>query len=202
MSKKKLLILPIIAIVVAIMGMNVWAVPGSQQNWVKIYKDGEDVTANFNIEQISDFSGPMAPSNWKEWDEYQAVYDMIKDFDKNLTPDKFMAKVAYEIEAKPGYTVKGDYKVVIQSACADNEIWVFSHGYAEDVAVGIGGKNLLPQHSSIRSFSPFYVFTATSKTSPQTGDFAPAYIAMVGVALVTCGAIFVVRAKKASKEEA
>ena len=53
MSKKKLMILPIIAVVVAIMGLNVWAVPGSQQNWVKIYKDGEDVTANFDIMQSS-----------------------------------------------------------------------------------------------------------------------------------------------------
>ena len=195
---KKLMILPIIAVVVAIMGLNVWAVPGSQQNWVKIYLGDEDVTNNFDIEQIPDFSGAMAPSDWKSGPitEYQDVYDLIKKFDKNLTPDKFQAKVGYEITPKAGYTVSGSYKVVVQAACADNEVWVFTHGYAEDVAVGKGGK---PTVSGITSFSPFYVFTATSKTSAQTGDFAPAYIAMIGVALVSCGAIFAVRAKKDSK---
>ena len=53
--------------------------------------------------------------------------------------------------------------------------------------------------SGVTSFSPFYIYVGGPTNSPQTGDFAPAYIAMISVALISCGAIFAIRAKKATK---
>ena len=51
----------------------------------------------------------------------------------------------------------------------------------------------------VKSCSPFYLYTAKAKSSAQTGDFAPAYVAIISVALLSCGAFFAIRAKKASK---
>ena len=49
------------------------------------------------------------------------------------------------------------------------------------------------------SLSPFAIIKATAATSAQTGEYAGAYIIMVAVALTACGAVFAIRAKKASK---
>ena len=198
MSKKKLMILPIIAVVVAIMGLNVWAVPGSQQNWVKVYAGDKDITAEFDITQRTTFD------DFKIQDDMDAlcagVTAKIKSYDSNLKPDDFKAYVGYDITPKDTSTLTaGPYKVVIKSAVASNEIYIMVHSHGTEPYLYSMGKGGEPTLSGVTSFSPFYVFTATSKTSPQTGDFAPAYIAMIGVALVSCGAIFAIRAKKSSK---
>lgn len=196
--RKKLLILPIIAIVVAVFSTTVLAVSGSQQNWVKIYSGSTDVTNEFDINQTS-FSAAFAFQ-----DDMDSICDgvsgKIKNLDKNLTVKDFKGIIGYDIEPKAGYTVSGSYKVVVQNAVADNEIYIFVHVNDSDTtpyeySIAKGGQPTV----TVDNFSPFYVFTAASKTSPQTGDFAPAYIAMVGVALVSCGAIFAIRAKKATK---
>ncbi|MBR6960769.1 MAG: hypothetical protein IKH76_09860 [Clostridiales bacterium] len=52
---------------------------------------------------------------------------------------------------------------------------------------------------TVDSLSPFAVAKASAETSAQTGDYAGTYIIMVAVALVAAGAVFAIRAKKATK---
>ena len=52
---------------------------------------------------------------------------------------------------------------------------------------------------TVSTLSPFAVVKASAKSSAQTGEYAGAYIVMVAVALVAAGAIFAIRAKKATK---
>ena len=195
MSKKKLLILPVIAVVVAIMGLNVWAVPGSQQNWVKVYAGSQDITDLFEITEMSG-SGAFSTDDSTIENGFPGIKNKIKSYDSQLKPSDFNFFVAYQVT--PAATLPaGPYKVVVQSELGSNEIYIMVHDAASGLAytVGKGGKPTM----TVNDFSPFWVFTATSKTSPQTGDFAPAYVAMIGVALLSCGAIFAVRAKKSSK---
>ena len=203
MNKKRLLILPIIAIVIAVMSMNVWAVNGSQQNWVKIYDGkGNDITYLFDITEITGTGAICEPEEDAELEaDIPELVAAFRKYDKNLKASDFDCLVAYEIKELPtldgiSQLPAGPYKVVVQSSVASNEVYLMFHMGLSQFSAGKGGKPTI----TVDDFSPFYVFTATSKTSPQTGDFAPAYIAMVGAALVTCGAIFVIRAKKATKE--
>ena len=198
MSKKKLMILPIIAIVVAIMGLNVWAVPGSQQNWVEVWAGDKNITNEFDIQQLS-FSGKFCTeSDLNIVDNYfPGLTAKIKKLDKNLKPTDFDALIGYDITPLNTATLTpGPYKVIVKSAVGSNEIYLFVHATDDQYSIAKGGE---PTLTGVTSFSPFLVFTATSKTSPQTGDFAPAYVAMIGVALLSCGAIFAVRSKKSSK---
>ena len=61
------------------------------------------------------------------------------------------------------------------------------------------GSNNYPTFTGVTSCSPFYVFTAKLNTSAQTGDYAPAYVAMISIGLLACGAFFALRAKKEAK---
>ena len=189
--RKKLLILPIIAIVVAVFSTTVLAVNGSQQNWVKVYSGSTDITDMFDISEIT------VPSTFTYTSQCSGVEDKVKAIDSNLKIDDFKGVVGYEIKALASATLpSGPYKVEVQNAVASNEVYIFVHADGSyEFAVAKGGKPTV----TVDTFSPFYVYTATSQTSPQTGDFAPAYIAMISVALISCGAIFAIRAKKATK---
>ena len=50
----------------------------------------------------------------------------------------------------------------------------------------------------VSDLSPFAIAKASATTSAQTGEYAGTYIIMVAVALVAAGAVFAIRAKKAS----
>ena len=52
---------------------------------------------------------------------------------------------------------------------------------------------------TVSGLSPFAVVKVSPKSSSQTGEYAGTYIIMVATALVACGAVFAIRAKKASK---
>lgn len=196
--KKKLMILPIIAIVVALLSTTVLAVNGSQQNWVKIFDEsGKDITNLFDISEC-------AADGFDLESVIPDAADDVKAIDKNLKLSDFKFVVGYEISQLPtldgsGKLPNGNYKVVVQNAVGSNEVYIFVHNdLRKEYSVAKGGTPTV----TVRNFSPFYVYTATAQTSPQTGDFAPAYIAMISVALISCGAIFAIRAKKSSKDAA
>lgn len=52
---------------------------------------------------------------------------------------------------------------------------------------------------TVDSLSPFAVAKASAESSAQTGDYAGTYIIMVAAALVAAGAVFAIRAKKATR---
>ena len=53
--------------------------------------------------------------------------------------------------------------------------------------------------ATVSNLSPFAIVKASPATSSQTGEYAGAYIVMVAAALAACGAVFAIRAKKATR---
>ena len=179
MSKKRLLALPIVAIVVALFGVSVtaaspcsgsWHVHDKAHNHVNQYFKGDPIP-NPNLD-LSTVSG------------LKAAYDVYRD-----------TTVTYDLAGNNPHTVlfevtvaAGQHVIVIHEKSANS--YDFAIDEYDEGLVCISG---------VTSFSPFYIYVGGPTNSPQTGDFAPAYIAMISVALISCGAIFAIRAKKATK---
>ena len=195
MSKKRLLALPIVAIVVALFGVSVMAASPCSGSWhvhdkdnihVNQYFKGDPISnPNLDLSTVSGLKAAVEAKGLKLSDfTFKAAYDVYRD-----------TTVTYDLEGNNPHTVlfqvtvaAGQHVVVIHETGAN------SYDYAIDEY-----DEGLVCISGVTSFSPFYIYVGAPSTSPQTGDFAPAYIAMISVALISCGAIFAIRAKKATK---
>ena len=195
MSKKRLLALPIVAIVVALFGVSVMAASPCSGSWhvhdkdnihVNQYFKGDPIAnPNLDLSTVSGLKAAVEAKGCKLSDfTFKAAYDVYRD-----------TTVEYDLAGRNSHTVlfevtvaAGQHVVVIHKT-GDNTYDFAIDEYNEGL-VCISG---------VTSFSPFYIYVGAPATSPQTGDFAPAYIAMISVALISCGAIFAIRAKKATK---
>ena len=194
MNKKKLLVLPIVAIVVAMFCVFVMGASPVTGVWKVYDKDNIDQSINFKADSLSDPGLDLG--------SIPSIKAAIEA--KGLKTTDFKFKVGYDVHVDPLATTydvgaHNNHTVYFKVDVAANE-------YALVVHKGASGYtfNIIPgavSEVSINNieFSPFYVYIGSKSTSPQTGDFAPAYIAMISVALVSCGAIFAIRAKKATK---
>ena len=191
---KKLVVMPIIAVIVAMLGISVMAASPCSGVWHVVDKDGTDVCEYFVGNEISN-------PNW-DLSKVPGLKAAVEAKGLDINKLKFKAGynvkrdevVSYDLEGRNPHTVyfpvplaADEYAIVIHQG---------KNGFAFNICTGplsevyIGG---------ITDFSPFAIYVGSPTTSPQTGDFAPAYIAMISVALISCGAIFAIRAKKASK---
>ena len=195
MSKKRLLALPIVAIVVALFGVSVMAASPCSGSWhvhdknnihVNQYFKGDPIpNPNLDLSTVSGLKAAVEAKGCKLSDfTFKAAYDVYRD-----------TTVEYDLAGRNSHTVlfevtvaAGQHVVVIHKTGANSYDYAIDE-YSEGL-VCISG---------VTSFSPFYIYVGAASTSPQTGDFAPAYIAMISVALISCGAIFAIRAKKATK---
>lgn len=196
MNKKKLFALPIVAIVVALLGISVMAASPATGVWKVFDRDNIDQSLNFKGDPISDPGLDLT-----------VISGLKADIEaKGLKVSDFKFKIGYEIYQDPAtystYSIAdhNSHKVYFDCALSATEYAIVIHrdagGYQYNIVTGPCSEVSI---SGINNFSPFYVYTGAKSTSPQTGDFAPAYIAMISVALISCGAIFAVRAKKATK---
>ena len=195
MSKKRILALPIVAIVVALFGVSVMAASPCSGSWHVHDKDHIHVNQYFKGDPISNpnldlstVSGLKAAVEAKGVDlsrfTFKAAFDVKRD-----------ERVEYDLVGRNSHTVLFDVTV----AAGQHVIVIHKTGdNSYDFAIDEYSEGLVCI-SGVTSFSPFYVYVGAPATSPQTGDFAPAYIAMISVALISCGAIFAIRAKKATK---
>lgn len=195
MNKKRLLVLPIICVIVAMMGISVmaaspcsgsWHVHDKAGNHVNQYFKGDSIAnPNLDLSTVSGLKAAVEAKGLKLSDfTFKAAYDVYRD-----------TTVTYDLEGNNPHTVlfqvtvaAGQHVVVIHETGANS--YDFAIDEYDEGLVCISG---------VTSFSPFYIYVGAPSTSPQTGDFAPAYIAMISVALISCGAIFAIRAKKATK---
>ena len=195
MNKKRLLVLPVICVIVAMMGISVmaaspcsgsWHVHDKAGNHVNQYFKGDPI-ANPNLD-LSTVSGLKAAVEAKGLElsdfSFKSAFDVYRD-----------NSVSYDLAANNPHTVlfqvtvaAGQHVIVIHEKSANS--YDFAIDEYDEGLVCISG---------VTSFSPFYIYVGGPTNSPQTGDFAPAYIAMISVALISCGAIFAIRAKKATK---
>lgn len=192
MSKRKILIIPIVAVMVAIMGVSVFA--GSPSVGFNVRdKDGNDVTVNFEGTQCSKIDLTKVSGLQKEVDKVNNKVK-IKDF-------KYV--IGYDIEPKAGYSLTASpYKVTFtDSSIKSGSIGLVVHelddgSYEFRVFKGTGA---LAYIDGIKEFSPFCLYMLTPKGSPQTGDYAPLYVAVMGAVLLAGGVFFVIKAKNAAK---
>ena len=191
---KKLVVLPIIAVIVAMLGISVMAASPCSGVWHVVDKDGTDVceffqgheisNPNWDLSAIPGFKAAVEAKGLKvENLKFKAGYEVYRD-----------SSVPYDLEGRNPHTV------YFPVSLAENEFAFVVHkgvnGFAFNICTGPVSEVYI---KNISDFSPFAIYVGSPTTSPQTGDFAPAYIAMISVALISCGAIFAIRAKKASK---
>ena len=197
MNKKKLIVLPIIAIVVAMFGIFVMGASPSGV-WKVTDKTDADVSKFFKGDPMADPQLDLTV--------IPGLVDELKA--KGMEPSNFKFKCAYNVyrdeERAPDYQLAdhNPHKVYFTVTLAANEYAIVVHkssidgSYTFNICMGPTNEVYI---GNINDFSPFFVYVGAPTTSPQTGEFAPAYIAMISVALISCGAIFAIRAKKASK---
>ena len=195
MNKKRLLALPIICVIVAMMGISVmaaspcsgsWHVHDKAHNHVNQYFKGDPIpNPNLDLSTVSGLKAAVEAKGLELSDfTFKSAFDVYRD-----------TTVTYDLAANNPHTVlfevtvaAGQHVIVIHEKSANSYDFAIDE-YSEGL-VCISG---------VTSFSPFYIYVGGPTNSPQTGDFAPAYIAMISVALISCGAIFAIRAKKATK---
>lgn len=193
MNKKRLLALPIVCIVVAMLGVAVMA--SSATKGFKVEDaDGDDITALFN--------GPSASSI--DLSTVSGLQDKLSAVDKDVKVSDLKFATGYDIEPKATLdttTEPAPYKVTIYVDVAENEIAVLIHveDSGDKVVLNVIKGKATEITGTVNDFSPFLVYKATVQKSAQTGEYAAPYIVMISVALVSCGAIFAIRAKKATK---
>ena len=152
--------------------------------------DADDISDQFETKKVKAIDLTEVPG-------LQSKIDKVNN---KLNVSDFKFKTGYDIElkgtggTKPWRVYLTDYKVpsgyvgiVIHKNGSDYDVRVFK------------GKGTYGYIDNINSASPFFVYSAKVSTSPQTGDFAPAYIAMIALTLMACGTIFAIRAKRAGK---
>ena len=195
MNKKRLLVLPIICVIVAMMGISVmaaspcsgsWHVHDKAGNHVNQYFKGDPISnPNLDLSTVSGLKAAVEAKGLELSDfTFKSAFDVYRD-----------TTVTYDLAANNPHTVlfevtvaAGQHVIVIHEKSANS--YDFAIDEYDEGLVCISG---------VTSFSPFYIYVGGPTNSPQTGDFAPAYIAMISVALISCGAIFAIRAKKATK---
>ncbi len=205
MSKKKLLILPIIVLVIfSVMSCTAFAAEESPTN--DLFKvvdnngNGDDITNKFKGEKLNVADGFSLSS-------ISGLQAEIKKYDKELKVSDFKFKTGADIFVNtPDGSVGGKpWRIYLTSySVPKGSIGIFVHVDDNGKVAGFrvfkgDGKSNNVYLNGVKSCSPFYLYTAKAKSSAQTGDFVPAYVAMIAVALMSCGAIFAIRAKKASK---
>lgn len=199
MSKKKLLILPIIVLVIfSIMGFTAFAADSATSYVYKVYENngkGGDITNKFNGEKLLTDDGFSLSSVSGLKAELKKKNASISDFEF-----KYGADI---IEKDPGATGGTTWRVYLGYTVPKDRLAILVHvdknGNIDHRVFKGDGKANNAFIDKIQSASPFYLYVSNKKSSAQTGDFVPAYVAMIAVALMSCGAIFAIRAKKASK---
>ena len=197
MNKKTLMRLPVIGLMVALFCVAVLAASPVPTGIKVMDKDGKDITYMF---EAYAYTGVTLPTSGSFADEIQAK---INEVDKDLKISDFEYVAGYEITPKQAYSpianfADGPYTVQILNEIGDNEVGIIFHDGSNGIAYEVFKGKAIPT-TTAEDFSPFLVFKAAAKQSPQTGAYATPYILMISVALVSCGAIFAIRAKKATK---
>ena len=186
MNKKKLLALPVVCVVIAMIGASVMAAGSAQKNFKVTDESGTDITA--------DYSGDSFSTAVKLADlGLDGLEDDVKAANSEANIDDAEVVAAYRITEDVAHSGKKTVEILGISGTA-SDVFVTVHEDAQgniDYAIGTS--------VTVDTVSPFVVYKIAVTSSAQTGEYATPYIAMISVALLACGAVFAVRAKKATK---
>lgn len=187
MNMKKLMILPIVGIVVSMLGVSVLAAGSAAKDFKATH-----VASNTDI--TSEYSGTEITATAIDLTTVDGLQDKVKSFNSEADLTKAELVAAYDI-ANTGVSYAGEEVLIEFTGVAKNsgDVFVTFHDGYDEVNVASNPEIV------VTSCSPFYIYRIAVTSSAPTGQYAAPYIVMVSVALVACGAVFAVRAKKASK---
>ena len=186
MNKKKLMMLPVVAVVVAMFGVSVLAASPAKNVSVK---DADKNDVSFTAVECSDEV---------DLTKIDGLADKVKGINSEAKLEDATRVVGYDVSTT---SKNSPFTVTVFTAIGENEIGILVHikgdGSVEVLDVEKGAVDSLS--GTVDEFSPFLVYKIAVQSSAQTGEYATPYIVMISVALVACGAVFAVRAKKATK---
>ena len=186
MNKKRLMALPVVCVVVAMIGASVMAAGSAQKNFKVTDEAGTDITKDYSGDA---FSTDVKLSSLG----IDGLEDAVKSANSEAKIDDAEVVVAYNIKEDVAHTGKKTVEILGVSGNA-SDVFVLVHEDAQgnlEYAIGTS--------ITVSTVSPFVVYKIAVTSSAQTGEYATPYIVMISVALLACGAVFAVRAKKATK---
>ena len=186
MNMKKLLILPIVGIVVSMLGVSVLAASATKDFTATEVSTGKDITV--------DYDGSSVTASKVDLTTIDGLKEKVVAVNSEADLANAELVAAYDI-SDTAKKHAGDEVLITFTAVQknDGDIFIVFHDGYDEYSVGTTPSIV------VTSCSPFYIYRITVKSSAPTGQYAAPYIVMVSVALVACGAVFAVRAKKASK---
>ncbi|SCW59372.1 hypothetical protein SAMN02910456_02060 [Ruminococcaceae bacterium YRB3002] len=190
---KKLMTLPVIGVVVAMLGASVFAAsptPGAIKAVDASGKDlGDKIVITRNTSEqgvkgktLADIGLEAGNKDFKD-SEFTVVEEL--DISVNTAAGWTLADIEFPIAVTIDPGTSGDAIVGAHYT-----------GKWGELVSGSSSEITLKAESTL---SPFLIAKASASSSAQTGEYAGAYIVMVAVALVAAGAVFAVRAKKATR---
>ena len=184
---KKLMALPVACVAVAMLGLSVMGAGSAAKTFKVEDKDGNDIT------KLYDGTDVTCP-----YDITEDYWDFLDDdiAAQNSEAKRADAKLVASIEIDKNSAVPDGNKTVTFLGIDSNagDVFVILHEGGNYELVVADSPSIV-----VTDCSPFYVFKISVQSSAQTGEYAAPYIVMISVALLACGTVFAVRAKKASK---
>lgn len=202
--KKKLLVLPVIAVVLtAFFNLTVMAADSDDptNTGFRVYQNNgmngsdDDVTSHFDCGIYS---------NNIDITKDSSLQSKLKEIDKKLKPSDFTNRVSgMEIKPKDGDTGSGPWKVLLTIPVDTDEIGLVAH-QKEDGSVVCRvfkgtGKSTCAYIEDVKDFYPFVLYTSKTADTAKTVDYAPAYVLLFSLALMACGMFFAIRAMRSTK---
>ena len=187
---KKLMALPVACVVVAMLGASVMAAGSAQKAFKVEDENGEDITIEYD-------GTPIGISGNEKLTDLDGIQDEIDAYNKEAKAEDAELVAAYYIDPV-NKDHAGEKTVTFLGIDAkDGDVFVVVHfdSVTGDTDISVTNAPVI----TVDNVSPFYIFKITVQSSAQTGEYAAPYIAMISVALLACGAVFAVRAKKATK---
>ena len=197
MNKKRLLALPVVCVVVGMIGASVMAAGSAQKNFKVEDESGNDITKNYSYDDYLSTASPddvaQIVKSMSENDEIVSKVSAVND--KANVAD---AELVVLCDIFEDVTTAGKKTVTFTglSSNAGDVFIVLHYSYqtgAEEYEVSTSPV------ITVSDWSPFAVFRIAVTSSAQTGEYATPYIVVLAGALVACGAVCVVRAKKATR---
>lgn len=186
MNKKKLMMLPIVAVVVAMFGVSVLAASPNVGPMLKD-ADGNDVCDSATEITTVDY----------DLTTVDGLADKVKSINSEAKLEDAKFVVGYDLYTS---SKNSPFTATINVTIGANEIGILLHDTGSGLEIVDVEKGAVSSLSGkVDSASPFLVYKIAVQSSSQTGEYATPYIVMISVALVACGAVFAVRAKKATK---
>ena len=204
MRKKKLLVLPVIAVVLtAFFGFTVMASDSGDpiNTGFKVFQNNgangnsDDVTLHFDCNEYTEDVDITKDNN---------LQSKINEIDKNLKPSDFKTKVtSMDISPIDEDTGTGPWKVILTTPVNSDEIGLIAHQKKDGSVICRvfkgNGKNTCAYIEGIKDFDSFILYTVKATEETKTIDYPAAYVLLFSLALMSCGMFFTIRAMRSTK---